>query len=98
MYRLIVESLLGLNREGDRLHITPCMPKEWKTFSLSYRYAETVYRIAVVRTSVPGAPEIETMLDGASSPNQEFRWSTTSENTLSRSGSARLPDRLRPVA
>ena len=65
LYRLIVESLLGLNREGDRLHITPCMPKEWKTFSLSYRYAETDYRIAVVRISVPGTAEIETMLDGA---------------------------------
>ncbi len=26
MYRLIVESLLGLKLEGDKLHITPCLP------------------------------------------------------------------------
>ncbi|MEX0735024.1 MAG: glucoamylase family protein [Steroidobacteraceae bacterium] len=64
LYRLIVESLLGLKREGDRLHVAPCMPKDWKTFSLSYRYADTVYRIAVVRTSVPGAAAIRTTLDG----------------------------------
>ena len=64
LYRLIVESLLGLNRERDRLRITPCMPEDWRTFSLSYRFADTVYRIAVMRTSVPGAPAIGTTLDG----------------------------------
>ena len=49
MYRLIVESLLGLKREGDRLHVTPCMPKAWNDYALSYRYEDTVYRIAVER-------------------------------------------------
>jgi len=65
LYRLVVESLLGLRREGDRLHIRPCMPEDWKTFSISYRFSDTVYRIAIVRTSAPGTAAIETMLDGA---------------------------------
>ena len=43
MYRLIVESLLGLKLEGDRLHVTPCLPAEWTEFKLSYRYRETEY-------------------------------------------------------
>ena len=65
MYRLIVESLLGLKREGDRLYVTPCMPKAWQEYSLSYRYEDTVYRIAVERTSDANAPPIEATLDGA---------------------------------
>jgi cellobiose phosphorylase len=64
LYRLIVESLLGVNRESDRLHIRPCMPEEWKTYSLSYRFGKTDYRISVVRTSEAGAAEIRTTLDG----------------------------------
>ena len=50
MYRLIVESLLGLRLEVDRLYITPCLPGEWSGFSLRYRYRETEYRITVQRS------------------------------------------------
>ena len=38
MYRLVVESLLGLRLEGDRLRIAPCLPPEWTGFTLRYRY------------------------------------------------------------
>ena len=47
MYRLIVESLLGVRREGERLHLSPCLPADWPGFTLRYRYRETVYRIHV---------------------------------------------------
>ena len=42
MYRLIVESLLGLRLEVDTLHITPCLPASWKGFTLHYRYREVI--------------------------------------------------------
>ncbi len=64
LYRLIVESLLGVNRRGDRLHIKPCMPEGWTSYSLSYRFGAGSYRIAVVRTSEAGAAEFRTTLDG----------------------------------
>jgi cellobiose phosphorylase len=48
MYRLAVESLLGLRREGDKLRFAPCLPTDWTGFKLRYRYGDTVYRIAVV--------------------------------------------------
>jgi cellobiose phosphorylase len=48
MYRLAVESLLGLKREGDKLRIAPCLPADWPGFKLRYRYRDTVYSIAVV--------------------------------------------------
>jgi len=50
MYRLIVESLLGLRLDVDKLHFAPCLPADWKTFTMHYRYRETVYHIVVVQT------------------------------------------------
>jgi len=50
MYRLIVESLLGLRLEVDRLRIEPCLPVDWAAFTVHYRYRETVYHITVHQT------------------------------------------------
>ncbi|MES2015317.1 MAG: glucoamylase family protein [Pseudomonadota bacterium] len=47
MYRLIVESLLGLSLAGERLTITPHLPADWPGFKLDYRYRKTVYAIVV---------------------------------------------------
>ncbi len=47
MYRLIVESLLGLHLEVDKLRITPCLPKEWTEFQIHYRYRNTFYHITL---------------------------------------------------
>jgi cellobiose phosphorylase len=47
MYRLVVESLLGLRLEAERLRLVPCLPATWEGFKLHYRYRETVYHITV---------------------------------------------------
>jgi cellobiose phosphorylase len=49
MYRLILESLLGLRLESNRLSIEPCLPEDWKAFKIRYRYRESIYHIDVVR-------------------------------------------------
>ena len=49
LYRLITESFLGLQREGNKLTITPCVPKEWDSFIVLYRYKSTIYHIKVLR-------------------------------------------------
>ncbi len=49
MYRLIVESLLGIRLEVDKLHVEHCLPADWGGFTLHYRYRETVYHIKVVQ-------------------------------------------------
>ena len=49
MYRLIVESLLGLRLEVDKLMLTPCLPADWKSFKLHYRYRETFFHITVLQ-------------------------------------------------
>jgi cellobiose phosphorylase len=50
LYRLIIESLLGLQREGDRLRITPCLPQDWTTYTMNYRFGRSHYRIVVTQT------------------------------------------------
>lgn len=55
MYVFILESLLGLKLEVDRLTIKPCLPPEWQGFKLHYRYRETVYHIQLQRSSNAGA-------------------------------------------
>ena len=49
MYRLIVESLLGLKLETDKLFIEPCIPSDWTSYNIHYRYRETMYRIRVIQ-------------------------------------------------
>jgi cellobiose phosphorylase len=50
MYRLVVESILGLRLEVDKLRLVPCLPADWEAFKVHYRYRETVYHIAVLQT------------------------------------------------
>nr|WP_262901438.1 glycoside hydrolase family 94 protein [Flavihumibacter profundi] len=45
MYRLILESVLGLQRVGDSLLLNPCIPWEWNSFYVLYRFGETSYKI-----------------------------------------------------
>jgi cellobiose phosphorylase len=49
MYRLILESLLGITLEVDRLRFQPCIPDDWKSFKVHYHYRETFYHITVMR-------------------------------------------------
>ena len=46
MYQWLVESLLGLERRGDRLRITPLLPTAWPGFEMDYRFGRSTYRIA----------------------------------------------------
>ncbi|MBU3018766.1 cyclic beta 1-2 glucan synthetase [Paraglaciecola agarilytica] len=50
MYRLMLESLLGLTREGDQLRLEPCIPAHWKTYSIDYWFNNTQFQINVHQT------------------------------------------------
>ncbi|MBL6751098.1 MAG: cyclic beta 1-2 glucan synthetase [Nevskia sp.] len=75
LYRLIVESLLGLQLEGNKLRFVPCVPDDWTAYSLTYRYRGTAYRIAFVQTpaaNATGKADITVMLDGAAQPDNSI--------------------------
>ena len=67
MYRLVVESLLGLklhiDNDGATLTIAPCLPAEWPSYAVDYRFRETPYRIEIeCARGSEDAPSLE--LDG----------------------------------
>jgi cellobiose phosphorylase len=63
MYRLIMESLLGLRLEVDKLYLAPHFPSGWDSFTVHYRYRETVYHVVVQRAR-HGQTESTVTLDG----------------------------------
>ena len=64
MYRLILESLLGLRLETDKLYVKPCLPADWEGFVVHYRYRETFYHIKVLQRH-QGEGEGSVTVDGA---------------------------------
>ncbi|NMF98277.1 cyclic beta 1-2 glucan synthetase [Aromatoleum toluolicum] len=73
MYRLIVESLLGLSLAGDTLHLAPCLPADWHAYKINYRYRDTVYHIAVAQMRVGDEREsgvTSVTVDGVERPDK----------------------------
>jgi len=66
MYRLIVEFLLGLRLETDKLYIDPCLPADWISFKIHYRFRETMYRIVVTQL-FEADTKLTIILDGTES-------------------------------
>jgi cellobiose phosphorylase len=66
MYRLLIETLLGITLEKDRLRLTPRLPTSWNGFTFRYRYRETLYHITITQSDIP-SPHIT--LDGKQLPD-----------------------------
>jgi cyclic beta-1,2-glucan synthetase len=64
MYRLIVEILVGLEREGDSLLVTPHLPESWGSIKVHYRFHHTYYHLEVTKVSGGASKEIRIVLDG----------------------------------
>ena len=67
MYRLVLESLLGLRLESGQLRFAPCTPVQWPGFKVKYRFGQTQYAIAVTQIGAqPGGPPtgIVVVVDG----------------------------------
>jgi len=59
LYRLIIESLLGLELKGNKLIIKPCLPPSWSAYKISYRFGTARYEITIEKSD-----KNETILDG----------------------------------
>jgi cellobiose phosphorylase len=63
MYQLILESFIGLKKEGSHLHFKPRVPAAWQSFTITYRYMDTTYIITCNRTA-KNSTEGKLLLDG----------------------------------
>ncbi|ABR49663.1 glycosyltransferase 36 [Alkaliphilus metalliredigens QYMF] len=64
MYKVGIEDILGLKKNGDRLFIDPCIPKDWKEYSMKYRYQDTDYHIVVKNPNGASSQVKELQMDG----------------------------------
>jgi cyclic beta-1,2-glucan synthetase len=68
MYRLLVETLLGVHLEGNQLRLDPRLPDAWDSYKIHYRYRQTVYHITISRFPDVTAESNLLTLDGTELP------------------------------
>lgn len=73
MYRLLLESLLGLSRQGDKLLLAPRLPAAWPGFTLHYRHGSSTYILRLTRSTAPSAPAEITLLDDGNTYELELQ-------------------------
>ena len=65
MYRLMIESLMGLQRDGVRLYLKPCLPHAWSRCALHYRFGSSQYHISITQQGLDAAQaDRRLLLDG----------------------------------
>jgi cellobiose phosphorylase len=64
MYRLLVESLLGVELKAAELRLNPRFRATWASYKIHYRYRQTVYHITFTRHSDSSLAANELVLDG----------------------------------
>jgi cellobiose phosphorylase len=69
MYRLILESLLGVTREGDSLLLEPRVPDSWSEYEVHYRYGKAVYHLIFQRASAGDDGSLRLHADGQALPD-----------------------------
>ncbi|MFN8489340.1 MAG: glucoamylase family protein [Caldilineaceae bacterium] len=65
MYRLGIEAILGIRRQGDQLEINPCIPPQWPKFALTYRFGNTHYQVRVENPEGVSRGVKQVKVDGA---------------------------------
>lgn len=69
MYRVGIEWLLGLRREGDALRIAPCIPGGWPGYEATYRCGSAEYQIQVENPAGVSRGVKQITLDGDPLPD-----------------------------
>lgn len=64
LYRLGIESILGLTRRGPTFAIDPCIPGSWSGYSITWRLGRTLYEIKVSNPSRYSRGIAQATLDG----------------------------------
>jgi cyclic beta-1,2-glucan synthetase len=65
MYRVGLESILGLRRRGANFEMDPCIPSSWPDYEIIWRFGRTRYEITVANPDRRCRGIAEAELDGA---------------------------------
>jgi len=68
MYRLTIETLLGLQLEVDHLRFAPRVPAAWDSYKIHYRFRDTVYHITIRCEGESSGQVTRVTVDGTDQP------------------------------
>jgi cyclic beta-1,2-glucan synthetase len=71
MYQAGLEYVLGLKLQGDQLTIQPCVPLDWESFSIDYRFGKATYSLEVICSQDYESP-IKWVVEGEDAGNQLY--------------------------
>jgi cyclic beta-1,2-glucan synthetase len=63
-YRIVLEHLLGIRREGSYLRVAPCVPAAWPGYQVTMRISGSEYVIRIDNPERTGRGVRSLMLDG----------------------------------
>ncbi len=69
-YTAGIEYILGIKIKEGYLSIEPCIPKEWKEYSIKYRWKGSIYNIKVVNENQKNTGIEKIILDGIEVENK----------------------------
>jgi cyclic beta-1,2-glucan synthetase len=64
LFRLGIESILGIARHGDHLSIAPCIPAGWTRANIQWRFGRTAYKIEIANPARRCRGVAKATLDG----------------------------------
>jgi cyclic beta-1,2-glucan synthetase len=68
MYRTAMEGILGVNLRGSVLRISPCIPRAWPGFEVTYKFGSSRYQIVVENPHGVSRGIARASLDGSEVP------------------------------
>ena len=69
-YKAGIEYILGLKIENGYLRIDPCIPKDWKEYSMQYKWENSVYTIKVSKKKKKNTGVTKVLLNGIEVENK----------------------------
>ena len=69
-YKAGIEYILGLKIENGYLKIDPCIPKDWKEYSMQYKWENSVYTIKVSNPNNKNTGVTKVLLNGIEVENK----------------------------
>lgn len=67
-YQAALEHVLGMNKVGDEISFSPCIPASWKKYEIIYHYQSAQYLIEVLNPAGLCSGETSIVLDGQEQP------------------------------
>ncbi len=72
-YKVGIEEILGLKIKNGILKIEPCISKEWKEYSIRYRYKNSIYNIKVKNENGKNTGVKKFTVNGIEVPEKEIK-------------------------